>query len=73
LTTAGSWREFDAVCLLHLHVSREAGRLPSFIGMEKPRAMRTDEDSQRVTSRLTIPDRSDFILESSKCSAIVAF
>ncbi len=43
------------------------------IAIEKPRAMRAGEDSQRVTSRLTIPERSAFILDSSKCSAMFAF
>ena len=62
-----------AVCLLCFNVRREAGHLLSFIAMEKARAMRAGEDSQRVTSRLTIPERSAFILESSQCGAMFAF
>jgi hypothetical protein len=45
----------------------------SAVGEEMPRAMRAGEDSQHVTSRLTIPNRSAFILDSSIRSAIFAF
>jgi hypothetical protein len=55
------------------NVSLEAGHLPSFNGMEMSPVMRAGEDSQQVTSRLTIPNRSAFILKSSKCSAVFAF